>query len=233
MHKMTSTFTERQAIERMMNYIEEERARLYTEYVKNLDRLRELDDIDRMSEQAAKVDEVMSEAYERPMVSIEDVEQANKNAREEFRKIIPEVMEEIKTYFDKMKEEEKEQRANDFQPKNLCNEIEQPEISKYEPTPPPLNVDKPKEKPSAGLEPDKLEMRKTLMRGSMNDNKVVSQFAKVILKEHVEPMKSKDLIKALNDAGIQMNHPHETLRQIKMHEPMIQSAGYGLYQYVK
>jgi len=226
MHEMTATFTERQAIERMMNYIEEERARLYTEYVKNLDRLRELDDIDRMSEQAAKVDEVMSEAYERPMVSIEDVEQANKNAREEFRKIIPEVMEEIKAHFDKMKEEEKEQRDNDFQPTNLCNEVEQPDI-------PPLNVDEPKEKPSAGLEPGMLQMKKTLMRGTTNDNKVVSQFAKVILKENVEPMKSKDLIKALNDAGIQMNHPHETLRQIKMHEPMIQSAGYGLYQYVK
>jgi len=230
---MTSTFTERQAIERMMNYIEEERARLYTEYVKNLDRLRELDDIDRMSEQAAKVDEVMSEAYERPMVSIEDVEQANKNAREEFRKIIPEVMEEIKTYFDKMKEEEKEQRANDFQPKNLCNEIEQPEISKYEPTPPPLNVDNPKEKPSAGLEPGMLQMKKTLMRGTTNDNKVVSQFAKVILKENVEPMKGKKLVEALNNTGIQMKHPHETLRQIMLHEPTIQRVAHGYYQYVK
>ncbi|AGY46595.1 hypothetical protein BigBertha_87 [Bacillus phage BigBertha] len=222
---MTSTFTERQAIERMMNYIEEERARLYTEYVKNLDRLRELDDIDRMSEQAAKVDEVMSEAYERPMVSIEDVEQANKNAREEFRKIIPEVMEEIKAHFDKMKEEEKEQRDNDFQPTNLCNEVEQ-----YLP---PLNVDEPKEKPSAGLEPDKLEMRKTLMRGSTNDNKVVAQFAKVILKENIEPMKSKDLVTALNKAGIQMNHPNETLRQIRTYEPTIKNVAHGYYQYVK
>ncbi|ULF48707.1 DNA binding protein [Bacillus phage BillyBob] len=231
MHEMTATFTERQAIERMMNYIEEERARLYTEYVKNLDRLRELDDIDRMSEQAAKVDEVMSEAYERPMVSIEDVEQANKNAREEFRKIIPEVMEEIKAHFDKMKEEEKEQRDNDFQPTNLCNEVEQPDI-------PPLNVDEPKvdepkEKPSAGLEPGMLQMKKTLMRGTTNDNKVVSQFAKVILKENVEPMKGKKLVEALNNTGIQMKHPHETLRQIMLHEPTIQRVAHGYYQYVK
>lgn len=229
MHKMTSTFTERQAIERMMNYIEEERARLYTEYVKNLDRLRELDEIDRMSEQAATVDKVMAEAYERPMVPQEMVEEANKSAREEFKKIVPEMMDELKVLIDNMKKEGIT-IADPTQPTNLCNEIKQPELPPYQPEP---KVDKPKEKPSAGLEPDKLEMRKTLMRGSMNDNKVVSQFAKVILKEHVEPMKSKDLIKALNDAGIQMNHPHETLRQIKMHEPTIQSAGYGLYQYVK
>ncbi|AEW47481.1 hypothetical protein BCB4_0252 [Bacillus phage B4] len=222
---MTSTFTERQAIERMMNYIEEERARLYTEYVKNLDRLRELDEIDRMSEQADTVDKFVTEVYERPMVPQEMVEEANRNAREEFKKIIPEMMDELKSIVADMKKEGIT-IAEPTQPTNLCNEIEQPDIL-------PLNVDKPKEKPSAGLEPDKLEMRKTLMRGSMNDNKVVSQFAKVILKEHVEPMKSKDLIKALNDAGIQMNHPHETLRQIKMHEPTIQSAGYGLYQYVK
>ncbi|UNA01492.1 hypothetical protein MG295_00075 [Bacillus phage vB_BcgM] len=225
---MTATFTERQAIERMMTYIEDERARLYTEYVKNLDRLRELDDIDRMSEQAVKVDEVISEAYERPMVSIEDVEQANKNAREEFRKIIPEVMEEIKAHFDKMKEEEKEQRENDYQPKNLCNEVLQPE-----PDIQPLNVDEPKEKLSAGLEPDKLEMRKTLMRGSTNDNKVVAQFAKVILKENVKPMKSKDLVAALNKTGIYMNHPNETLRQIRTYEPTIKNVSHGYYQYVK
>lgn len=225
MHKMTVTFTERQAIERMMNYIEEERARLYTEYVKNLDRLRELDEIDRMSEQAAKVDEVMSEAYERPMVPQEMVEEANKSAREEFKKIVPEMMDELKVLIDNIKKEGIT-IAEPTQPTNLCNEIEQPDI-------PPLNVDEPKEKPSAGLEPDKLEMRKTLMRGSTNDNRVVAQFAKVILKEHVEPMKSKELVKALNKAGIQMNHPSETLRQIRTYEPTIKNVSYGYYQYVK
>lgn len=226
---MTVTFTERQAIERMMNYIEEERARLLTEYVKNLDRLRELDEIDRMSEQAATVDKVMSETYERPMVPQEMVEEANKSAREEFKKIVPEMMDELKVLIDNMKKEGIT-IAEPTQPTNLCNEIEQPELPPYKPEP---KVDKPKEKPSAGLEPDKLEMRKTLMRGSTNDNRVVAQFAKVILKEHIEPMKSKDLVKALNNAGIQMNHPNETLRQIRTYEPTIKNVSHGYYQYVK
>lgn len=224
---MTTTLTERQAIERMMNYNEAERARLYASYEVYLDRLRELDEIDRMNEQAAKADEVMVESYKRTLVSIEDVEQANKNAREEFRKIIPEVMDELKVLLDNMKKEGIT-IAEPTQPKNLCNEIEQPE-----PEIPPTNVDEPKEETSVGLEPDLLRMKKSLMRGSMNDNKVVSQFAKVILKEHIKPMKSKDLVAALNKAGIQMNHPNETLRQIRMHEPTIMNVSHGYYQYVK
>lgn len=230
MHKMTSTLTERQAIERLMNYNEAERARLYASYETYLDRLRELDEIDRLNEQAAKVEEVKVETFERPVVPQELVDEANAAAREEFKRIVPEMMDELKVLLDNMKKEGIT-IAEPIQPTNLCNEIEQPEI-------PPLNVeepevDKPKEKPSAGLEPDKLEMRKSLMRGTTNDNRVVAQFAKVILKENVEPMKSKDLVKALNDAGIHMNHPSETLRQIRTYEPTIKNVSYGYYQYVK
>lgn len=225
MHKMTSTLTERQAIERLMNYNEAERARLYASYETYLDRLRELDEIDRLNEQATKVEEVKVETFERPVVPQELVDEANAAAREEFKRIVPEMMDELKVLIDNMKKEGIT-IAEPTQPTNLCNEIEQPDI-------PPLNVDEPKEKPSAGLEPDKLEMRKTLMRGSTNDNRVVAQFAKVILKENVEPMKSKDLVKALNDAGIHMNHPNETLRQIRTYEPTIKNVSHGYYQYVK
>lgn len=224
---MSTTFTERQAIERMMNYNEAERARLYASYEVYLDRLRELDEIDRLHEQATKVEEIKVENFERPMVSIEDVEQANKNAREEFRKIIPEVMDELKVLLDNMKKEEIT-IAEPTQPKNLCNEIEQPE-----PEIPPTNVDEPKEVTSVGLEPKLLRMKESLKRGSMNDNRVVAQFIKVILKEHVKPMRYKDLVAAIEATGIKMNHPSETIRQAKMYEHTIQSAGHGLYQYVK
>ncbi|QVW28795.1 hypothetical protein [Bacillus phage SWEP1] len=220
---MTSTLTERQAIERLMNYNEAERARLYASYETYLDRLRELDEIDRINEQANKVEEVKVETFERPLVTQEDLEAVGKNARDTFEGILN-AFNDLKAEFNELKKSEQEEPELVFPiSKNLCNEVLQPEPE----------VDKPKEKPSAGLEPDKLEMRKTLMRGTTNDNKVVAQFAKVILKENVEPMKSKELVKALNDAGIHMNHPNETLRQIRMHDPSIKNVSHGYYQYVK
>lgn len=231
MHKMTSTLTERQAIERLMNYNEAERARLYASYETYLDRLRELDEIDRLNEQSTKVEEFVSEVYERPVVTQDMVDEANESAKKIFQNLTEDFKQQMTSIVTEMTAAAKEEMKISYQPKNLCNEIEQPEV-------PPANVeepevDKPKEKPSAGLEPDKLEMRKSLMRGTTNDNRVVAQFAKVILKENVEPMKSKDLVKALNDAGIHMNHPSETLRQIRTYEPTIKNVSYGYYQYVK
>lgn len=56
---MINTFTEREAITKMMSYIENERERLWTSYEGYLNRLRELDDIDRETKLADKKIEIV------------------------------------------------------------------------------------------------------------------------------------------------------------------------------
>ncbi|USL89492.1 hypothetical protein vBBceHLY2_00216 [Bacillus phage vB_BceH_LY2] len=77
---MINTFSEREAISKMMSYIENERERLWTSYEGYLDRLRELDDIDRATKLADKKIEIVRKPEiipEEPVVEIlrkEDVE---------------------------------------------------------------------------------------------------------------------------------------------------------------
>lgn len=77
---MINTFSEREAISKMMSYIENERGRLWTSYEGYLDRLRELDDIDRETKLADKKIEIVRKPEfipEEPTVEIlrkEDVE---------------------------------------------------------------------------------------------------------------------------------------------------------------
>lgn len=284
---MTQVLTERLAILRKMDYIEKERASLLAEYNSCFDRLRELDEIDRMSAEADHVAQVMKEAYApepesqsepikkrvvrvgttRHKLSDEDVERISIRIGSMFAKtegdpkieevVPPEMVERIKNAEQKitddsiistktpLSESENEdllvteivdvpvhkegQTLQEYfeENKEVLAEVGEAKVE--------VKEDKPKKEPEkapVGEATKLLQMKPSFMRGTTNDNRIIAQFAKVILKDYGKPIKAKLLLQKLRDAGISMKSPYETLAQIKGYEPSIQSAGYGLYQYV-
>ncbi len=279
---MTHVFTERMAILKKMDYLEKERALLLAEYNSCFDRLRELDEIDRMSDEADHVAQVMKEAYapepkeekkdireeyKVPRLSDEDLERISIRIGSMFAKtegepkieeiVPPEVIERITEAEQKITDEDivtnkssvpddedlllpdipvhKEgQTLQEYFEENdkLFKGIEVPN---FESPNLELKEDKPKEEPEkapVGEASSMLQMKPAFMRGTTNDNRIIAQFAKVILKDYGVPMKAKKLLEKLRDAGISMNSPYETLTQIRNYEPSIQKAGHGYYQYV-
>lgn len=272
---MTHVFTERMAILKKMDYIEKERALLLAEYNSCFDRLRELDEIDRMSDEADHVAQVMKEAYapdpkeekkdtreeyKVPRLSDEDLEKISIRIGSMFAKtegepkieeiVPPEVIERINSAEQKLTDDSivmvkvdntdtvsevnvpvhrEGQSLQEYfeENKDILPNIEEPKVE--------VKEDKPKEEPEkapVGEASSMLQMKPSFMRGSTNDNRIIAQFAKTILKDYGVPMKAKKLLEKLREAGISMKSPYETLAQIKGYEPCIQSAGYGLYQYV-
>lgn len=271
---MTHVFTERMAILKKMDYIEKERALLLAEYNSCFDRLRELDEIDRMSDEADHVAQVMKEAYApeptekkvlagrtpKHTLSDEDIEKISIRIGSMFAKtegepkieeiVPPEVIERINSAEQKLTDDSivmvkvdntdnvsevnvpvhrEGQSLQEYfeENKDILPNIEEPKVE--------VKEDKPKEKPEkapVGEASSMLQMKPSFMRGSTNDNRIIAQFAKTILKDYGVPMKAKKLLEKLREAGISMKSPYETLAQIKGYEPCIQSAGYGLYQYV-
>lgn len=278
---MTHVFTERMAILKKMDYLEKERALLLAEYNSCFDRLRELDEIDRMSDEADHVAQVMKEAYapeptKKKVVAVrtpkhtlsdEDIERISIRIGSMFAKtegepkieeiVPPEVIERINEAEQKITDEDivttkssvpddedlllpevpvhKEgQTLQEYFEENdkLFKGVEVPN---FEAPNLELKEDKPKEEPDkapVGEASSMLQMKPAFMRGTTNDNRIIAQFAKVILKDYGVPIKAKKLLEKLRDAGISMNSPYETLTQIRNYEPSIQKAGHGYYQYV-
>ncbi|QFP93362.1 UNVERIFIED_ORG: hypothetical protein Xoosp15_97 [Xanthomonas phage Xoo-sp15] len=285
---MSIVLTERMAILKKMEYLEKERASLLVSYDSCLDRLRELDEIDRMSAEADHVAQVMKEAYApesktepskkrvvrvgttRHKLSDEDLERISIRIGSMFAKhegepkieeiVPPEVMERITEAEQKITDEsivsvkvdntdtvtevsvpvhKEGQTLQEYfeENKELLPNIEEPkvEVKEDKPKEDKPKEDKPKEEPNkspVGEASSMLQMKPSFMRGTTNDNRIIAQFAKVILKDYGVPIKAKKLLSKLRDAGISMNSPYETLTQIKNYEPSIQKAGHGYYQYV-
>lgn len=279
---MTHVFTERMAILKKMDYLEKERALLLAEYNSCFDRLRELDEIDRMSDEADHVAQVMKEAYapepkeekkdireeyKVPRLSDEDLERISIRIGSMFAKtegepkieeiVPPEVVDRVINAEQKITDDDiittkssvpdvedlllpevpvhKEgQTLQEYFEENdkLFKGVEVPN---FEAPNLELKEDKPKEEPDkapVGEASSMLQMKPAFMRGTTNDNRIIAQFAKVILKDYGVPIKAKKLLDKLRDAGISMNSPYETLTQIRNYEPSIQKAGHGYYQYV-
>ncbi len=277
---MTHVFTERMAILKKMDYLEKERALLLAEYNSCFDRLRELDEIDRMSDEADHVAQVMKEAYapepkeekkdireeyKVPRLSDEDLERISIRIGSMFAKtegepkieeiVPPEVVERINSAEQKLTDDSIVMVKVDNT--DYVSEVNVPvhkegqtlqeyfeendklfkgvEVPNFEAPNLELKEDKPKEEPEkapVGEASSMLQMKPAFMRGTTNDNRIIAQFAKVILKDYGVPIKAKKLLDKLRDAGICMNSPYETLTQIRNYEPSIQKAGHGYYQYV-
>ncbi|AID17896.1 hypothetical protein JBP901_gp184 [Bacillus phage JBP901] len=269
---MTHVFTERMAILKKMDYLEKERALLLAEYNSCFDRLRELDEIDRMSDEADHVAQVMKEAYapeptKKKVVAVrtpehtlsdEDIERISVRIGSMFAKtegepkieeiVPPEVVDRV------INAEQKITDDDIITTKSLAPDVEDlllPEVPVHKEGQSlqeyfeenkevltetvEVKEDKPKEEPKkqvVGEAHKNLQMKPSLMRGTTNDNRIVAQFAKVILKDFGSPIKAKRLIEKLRDTGLVLKSPYETLKQIMQYEPGIQRVGHGFYQYV-
>ncbi|WQZ49501.1 hypothetical protein Z3_185 [Bacillus phage Z3] len=280
---MTHVFTERMAVLKKMDYLEKERALLLAEYNSCFDRLRELDEIDRMSAEAhspnieKEVQVIKEVKVEYPKFTQEDA----KKIAEQIRDLIDKKEEEPKPKIEMTSEQLKATLLDREQAEDLAilkrvtgaelkitdEDIvttkspvsEDEDLLKTEIVDVPVHKegqslqeyfeenkellgdtvevkeDKPKEetdKAPVGEASSMLQMKPAFMRGTTNDNRIIAQFAKVILKDYGVPIKAKKLLDKLRDAGISMNSPYETLTQIRNYEPSIQKAGHGYYQYV-
>jgi hypothetical protein len=74
--------------------------------------------------------------------------------------------------------------------------------------------------------------RKNPMRASgRRDVKKIASEAVAILKDAGVPMKTKKLMEILKDKGYNTSSPYVLMNQMKSHEPKIQQAKHGYYQY--
>jgi len=301
LYKMSIVLTERMAILKKMEYLEKERASLLASYDSCLDRLRELDEIDRMSAEADHVAEVMKQAYapepekevikevkvEYPKLTKEDIKRiavqvgalfenkktepkpeilmgseqlratlADREKAEDLAHMLHITGAEMKITDDSIQmvkvdnsdivagdtelDDTQEQEGINFpvhrEGQSLQEYFEEnKEVLAEMGETVEVKEDKPKEeteKAPVGEASKLLQMKKSFMRGTTNDNRIIAQFAKTILKDYGVPIKAKVLLQKLRDAGVSMKSPYETLAQIKGYEPSIQRAGHGYYQYV-
>jgi hypothetical protein len=210
---LTVTLSERAAIERMMGYIEKERERLWGQYTTLLDRLRELDEIERpfVEEVKAPVIEIKHVVKEEPEAETEApepfIEEVAVTAEvEEKEEVAEEPIEEMESETQSLADiiEQAKEKLNSTKP-NYIKEIE--EIK------------------------DRDAKNNPLKNNGTRDVKIVAQFARAILKEKGVPMRTKELIKKLEEANINMSSPYVLLNQVRAHDPKIETVGHGYYQY--
>lgn len=103
------TFTERVALERMVKYIEEERARLWDEYIRITNRLAELDAIENINPTKVEAEEEKSETQ----VSTMTLEEAVRK-HSELHRYTPEasINSKIKLEIEKLKDYETPKKSN-------------------------------------------------------------------------------------------------------------------------
>lgn len=208
-------FTEREAVRRMLDYIEKERNRLFDQSLHLLDRLRELDEIDKP---IVKEDEPTFEVSK------------NKLIEEEVHKDIPmQIPMPFMPNFQK------------YEPCNLtklslpeANIIEKMSLAEVIDK---INEDHAKEEkafiPKTEIEAqkDKDEKKKPVKASSYRDVKVITQYIKAILKEAGVPIRTAELIKRLGETGIDISSPYVLLQQAAQYDPKIQRPKHGFYQY--
>lgn len=198
------TFTEREAIRKMLDYLQKEKERIYNQEMNLLDRLRELDNI------------------EEPKAEIPSLHPLY---QPDYSNVIPCNLTGIELEPEKEwtpcewahAEESEAQNVETF--KELEQFAEKSLIPKTE-------IEALKDKDQKN-NPIKIPTRNSNYR----DVKVVAQYIKAILKENEVPMKTSDLIEKLKETGINISSPYVLLAQATKYEPRIQKAKFGYYQY--
>lgn len=226
---MSLTFSEREAIVRMMSYIEEERARLWGDYSKLLDRLRQLDEIDRPITQVVPNPFQLgpSGTYHPPVSKDPNDNLMLFNAPQ----------------------------APTWEPIPVADETPAPPVEKeieesqQDPETPALNGEEyvfsfddflkqakeEEEKPKFTKEIEELKDRDAnnnpLKTPSTRDVKIVSQYVRAILKEAGRPLKTAELIKQMEEANIDTSSPYVLLGQVRNYDPKVENIAHGFYQY--
>ncbi len=252
MFKMTHTFSEREAIRKQMDYIEGERARLWTSYESLLNRLRELDDIDRTTQLDVPTPKETFIPVEPPepvkevKVSENIVVTAFENMTEEERKKfaqelqnvitkdVPKIISspnEIAAAVVELPKHKEEQSIEEFIEENkqvVCLKEEEPKFEYNH----AKELAKDMEYKNRNIK-NPVRKGKGKTRGKYEDLSVVAQYTKVILKEAGIPTKIKVIFEKLaeiNPAYVYKN-PYDIIKKLNAIDPRIERVGNGYYQY--
>ncbi|ALA13020.1 hypothetical protein TSARBOMBA_90 [Bacillus phage TsarBomba] len=240
---MTIVLTEREAILRKMDYIEKERTALWTSYETCLDRLRELDEIDRLA----------TEAEPAPIKEVKEI------------KVTENI---VVNAFENMTEDERKKFAQELQKmvtKDVAKIVQEPneiaaaviEVPKHKADQPIQEyIEENKEVVSLPEEEPKFEynhakelakdmeyknrniknpVRKGNRKGKTKypDLNVVAQYTKVILKDAGIPTKIKVIFEKLKEINPEYayKNPYDIIKKLNAIDPRIEKIGNGYYQY--
>jgi hypothetical protein len=202
------TFTEREAIKKMMDYIEREKERLSNQYIGLLDRLRELDELEKPLQKVIGGGLPEGKADTLSSTEIKDKHYNGSPFLADYSHVRPcnlselSLDEAIKVHNEMYAREEELDHEEELIPKTEIEALK-----------------------------DKDEKNKPVKTSSQRDVKVVAQFIKAILKEAGIPLKTSELIKRLDEAGINTSSPYVLLQQASQYDPKIQKPKFGFYQY--
>jgi hypothetical protein len=188
------TFTERKALEKYIEYIVEERARLLEEYKSTLGRLSKLDDIDNVHPENPT-----------PVVQSAPALTPAKN-------IVPEVVTPQENSISSLEEAIEALRA--IHPQEAVDSN-------------PVKYDRQKEI-IKDIDRKNSPIKST---SSQRDIKKITQEVVAILKEEGRPIRTRTIIKKLEERGVNASSPYSLLNQARGYEPKIQQVSHGYYQY--
>jgi hypothetical protein len=222
------TFSEREAIVRMMSYIEEERARLWEDYSKLLDRLRQLDEIDRPLIKAAPS----------PFIPDSNIMLFNAPQAPQW---------EATPIADETSVPPIEEEGEPIEEPQQGSTVEEEEQAQYETSDPAGEneyvfsfedylekaTEENKSKFTKEIEElkDKDAKNNPLKTPSTRDVKIVSQYVRAILKEAGVPLKTAELIKRMKEANIDTSSPYVLLSQVRNYDNKVENVAHGFYQY--
>lgn len=245
MFKMTHTFSEREAIRKQMDYIEGERARLWTSYESLLNRLRELDDIDRPSVEFVPVPVETPEPIKEVKVTENIVVTAFENMNETERKKFAKELHDIVTA-------NVEERVGEIAAATAVVEV--PEHKEDQPIEQYIEENKdivslPEEEPkfeynhakelAKDMEYKNRNIKNPVRKGTRKgkgkyaDLTVVAQYTKVVLKDAGIPVKIKVIFKKLAEINPEYvyKNPYDIIKKLSTIDPRIERVGNGYYQY--
>jgi outer membrane biosynthesis protein TonB len=226
---MSVTFTERQAIEKYMQYLMDQSQHISNEMAKCMDRLGKLDEIDNVHPinppQVVEVkketpQEDFSEAVSKYIQTLKRITQEEPVVTAIVEAPVEEEEKQIEEPEEKVEEEEKPEEPETgmtvqeaIERLNKQNEYKAPR--------------KPKTDPLAELNKTRKRSRK-----APRDIREMSTTAAAILKEVKKPMQLKDLMAELEDRGYSTNSPYALMAQIMNYQySTIEKAKFGYYQY--
>ncbi|AEW47704.1 hypothetical protein BCU4_0198 [Bacillus phage BCU4] len=238
---MTIVLTEREAILRKMDYIEKERTALWTSYENCLNRLRELDEIDRLATEAepAPIKE-FKELKVTENIVVNAFENMNEDERKKFAQELQKMVtkdvakivqdpNEIAAAVLEVPEHKADQPIQEYIEENkqvVCLKEEEPKFEYNH----AKELAKDMEYKNRNI---KNPVRKGKSRGKYADLSVVAQYTKVVLKEAGIPMKIKVIFEKLKEINPEYTYknPYDIIKKLSTIDPRIEKIGNGYYQY--
>lgn len=217
---MSVTFTEREALRQLIEYIKDERARLWDEYIKAVGRLAELDRLDNVHP------EIKLEVPKTP-VQIPEVKVESPIVTQVIENNVEEELEDEQQELDEYKGlplADAVAKWNSERGFGAIEEDKQNQTSLFKAS----DIEATKDYDNRVNSAVKLHRKRSKQR----DIKVLTKDIVSILKEAGRPLKTKDIIDSLEErVGVELKNPYNILSLAKKYEPKIESVKYGFYQY--